>query len=362
MTKNIPLSEDTLFAALEKWKIENQVPTASLRVKSEGYSYHCMSGYTKLGGGTPISNNSLFEAGSITKTFIAVLIMKLAEDDQLCLEDIVEKYLPQYFKWRNVSIRQLLSMTCRIANYFYDKNFKDQIYNNKGPNYDTNSLLTMAYNSNESLLGNEMWYYSNTNYLILGKILEVVSGCSVLELLNELILNPFSFNNTYYSDTRYPDHVMQHKVHGYYNDLDVTYTLPSNYGATGSMLMNAYDIEHLVNLLFVEEQILKPCSFRKMLEGVDVPYSVGRPVNTRYGLGVFITESDSIGRMIWHTGLMPGYSSSFIYLPNYKLTIVGQINRLQGTKLKISNHDLLFPNGALMQQLLGDITNHVVAV
>ncbi len=77
MTKIITLSENTLFAALNKCKIENQIPTASLRVKSESYNYNLMSGYTKLGGHTPISNSSLFEAGSITKTFIAVLIMIL---------------------------------------------------------------------------------------------------------------------------------------------------------------------------------------------------------------------------------------------------------------------------------------------
>jgi D-alanyl-D-alanine carboxypeptidase len=357
MVKVLQLSENMLFSIFDQWKHDNQIPTASLLVKCGDCNYHYMSGYTRIGGDRLITNHSLFEAGSITKTFIAVLIMKLVEKGKLHLSDNVGKYLAKYYKWQNASIEQLLSMTSNVANYFYDDNFKDQIYNNKNPNYDTESLLELAHNSDTVTSGCGEWYYSNTNYLILGKIIELVACCSLSEILTKWVLEPFCFENTYYSDTKYPEYVMCHKVHGYYNDLDVTSTLPSNYGATGSMLMNAHDIEHLVNLLFVEKHMLKPCSLNRMLQGNAVPYTVGRPANTEYGLGVFITEDKATGKMIWHTGLTPGYSSSFIYLPNYSLTIVGQINRLQGVNLKITNHDLLFPNGTLMQQIIRAFVN-----
>ena len=205
---------------------------------------------------------------------------------------------------------------------------------------------------NKSLCSSQ---YSNTNYLILGKILECISNQTLSSIVYEQILQPYGLNDSYFSETIYSPEVLNKKIIGYYNDTDVSSINPSNWGATACMLMNADDVMHWVNLLFIKKTVLEPKSLAIMLESMPVPYSLGRPEHTFYGLGIFVTLDKIYGEMIWYVGLTAGYSSSFLYLPKHELTIVGQINQLNGNDLKISNHDLLFPQGELMQTLLSRI-------
>lgn len=342
---------DQLMNILKSWQNKHDIPALaySLHIGNTKYTY--LNGYKEHMGDTSIDSRSLFEVSSITKTIIAILVIKLFRAKVIDIYQGISTYLPQYPKWNNITIYNLLNMTSGIFNYYSDEEFKFKVFNNSNYQGAPGSLIELAYNRNDEFIAGQKWHYSNTNYLIIGKIIEDVTDLKLAELLDYYLLKPFGLNDTFYSDTTYARAIMQNKVHGYYNDIDITLLAPSNFGATGSMLMSLADLHKMTRLIFAEKELINENDLQLLLQPTKIPEK-GRPPNTSYGLGLFITDDSNYGQMIWNVGLGIGYSSVFIYIPRYKLSMVALINRLYGDNYKITSHNLLFPNGELLTSIL----------
>ena len=136
-------------------------------------------------------------------------------------------------------------------------------------------------------------------------------------------------------------------VHSYQDTQDVTYDNPAYYGPGGSMMMTSIDLVRWTDALFTPGKILTQNSLVEMMTTVNTPIVAPKPNGSRYGLGIYSLTIPDMGIVWWYTGVIRGYSSIMMWIPSKHITVVAQINRLQG-----ENYGLLFPHQEFMQQVL----------
>ncbi len=341
---------------LRNWQVKHQVPTLSFEMVHNGKAYCFVNNLST--NSTKLSSGMLFEVGSITKTFVAAATLKLQEQNKLNTNDKINQYLPQYPRWKNITIEQLLNMTSGISDYFGYPKLGIALVSNK-VKVTNDELIDWAYNQDIKFNPGAKFDYSNTNYLLLSKIVETVTKQKTQTVLQNLFFKPLHLKNTYFSETQYPTSVLKHKVQGYHNNINVTNIAASGYGAAGGMLMSSSDIYEWIDYLLIKKTVLSDKSLNAMIDKiVMIPNSGIRPNNTGYGLGILVTNNKQLGKIIWYTGVTLGYSSAFIYMPSRDLTIVAQINQMIGKGIQNDTYNFLFPNGELMQAIIKKETSY----
>lgn len=341
---------ETTLVHVDRWRAQNNVPGVILMISSPAGLEIVASGKTSLDGKTRISTSTLFSVGSITKTFMSALIIKLEGEDKLHLNDRLSQYLPQYPKWKDVTIKQLMNMTSGIANFSDDESYKKDLENHFQKDWTNNDLIKLAYDMPMVAKPGKMWQYNNTNYLLLGEIIKKVTGEPIADALNKRVIEPLDLKQTFYSETHYSPDIRKHMAHGYYNGQDMVTINPSNLGAAGGgMLMSTEDLHNCIEHLFAKQDALSEDQLAQMLNGVKVPENPLYLPNSKFGLGIIVSKDKKWGDIIWYTGVSPGYSSTFLYVPKYQTLIVAQANL---DRKNDTNFNLLFPNQPLMQDML----------
>ena len=133
-----------------------------------------------------VQKDSLFQIGSITKTFTAQIALAAIVEKKLSYKDTVSKFFPEYKKYGAITIRQLLNQNSGIADYITAPGFFDTLSNDshfQGP-----QLLDIAYKLKNDFKPGTSWAYSNTNYVLLGMILQCIMSLLVFALLNYPLL------------------------------------------------------------------------------------------------------------------------------------------------------------------------------
>jgi len=154
-------------------------------------------GTANLESNIPMEPNMIFRIGSITKQFTAISILQLVEQGKIHLQDSIQKYIVDYpYKGYKITIENLLTQTSGIKDYMAISNPADERTNytpKQGVDYFKNEPLEFKPGS--------QFKYSNSNYYLLGSILEVVTGETYADYLQENVLDKAGLNNTYYIDT-----------------------------------------------------------------------------------------------------------------------------------------------------------------
>ena len=209
-----------------------------------------------------ITPNNLFEIGSITKSFVAVIILQLQTENKLTLDDKIGKWLPQYPNWKEVTIRQLLTMTSGIPNYSNDPEFDKKMYANLKTVWTNKELLNYAH-PDKPIKKNpqNLFEYSNSNYILAALIIEQITKDSFEHQLKERILDKGGYlKNTFYPVG--PDAsvvqkaISDREVHGYYYDkktkknVDTFNNDLSWAGAAGALVSNTADVARWVQILY----------------------------------------------------------------------------------------------------------------
>src|SRR5271154_5456740 len=163
------------------------------------------AGDNGLSDNRPIGPDTLFDIGSNTKEFTAALILKLEAAGKLSLDDTIGRWLPQYPAWKNVTIRSLLQMVSPIPNYSETVKIGEIQVADPHHQFSAKDLIGFVDPAN----GNHFppatgWFYSNTNYILAGLIIEAASGMSYEQALTTMILEPLGLHNTYYADGSNP--------------------------------------------------------------------------------------------------------------------------------------------------------------
>lgn len=267
-------------------KKENKIETASL-------------------GNFELTASSVFNIGSATKTFTAILILQELEKGNLRLEDPIENYLTPIDNVNSsLTIEALLTHESGLDEVI-GKNIEEIFYAKNDSLYEAN-LLSQVEKNDPDKIGS--FDYCNTNYFLLGKILEKITDQSYFDLLRERIFKPLEMKNTY----PYVHKNLPNLATPYHQEEDVTEYLDYRYFATivyaaGSIASTLSDMELFYTALYESEILLKNETLQLMLQSG----------NNTYGLGIFKYDRD--GTIHYgHGGNNIGYAFRNEYNPKTK--------------------------------------------
>lgn len=347
-------SSTNMTKFIQQWQQENLIPAVSLGVKiSNKKPVYYFKGTTTLNGKTKITDHSLFGVGSITKTFVAATILQLQESKQISLDNTLSNYFPEYPRWGKITVRQLLNMTSGITNFTRIKLFNKLIDTEPTTYHPLSFFVDLAYKQKDEFRPGKDWYYSNTNYYLLGMLIEKITKHSLAYEFQQRFFKPLDLHNTYYSMDSYPRIIHTQRVHGYLDNKDVTNENSSYYGPAGGMIMNTKDLLTWAQDLFTSGKVLSKNSLSKLMKTQVVPASPPKPEDSRYGLGIYSLNIKGYGIVWWYTGVINGYSSIFMWIPGKKIIIVSQINRWQD-----NNFGLLMPGQNFINTVLKKLKYH----
>lgn len=298
--------------------------------------------------------NHLFQIGSVTKTFTAVLVLKQVEQGNIDLHKTVGDYLPQTpDKWRLVTIAQLLNMTSGIPDYTENQSFMNNVMSNPKKKWRAKELLAEVADKPMLFEPGKSWEYSNTNYIILGLILaKQLSPKNNMDLDEALadhfkwLLNQSQLSDSYYMIkpvSEYPDVLKRHLLPGYnigtFDEVavNVSETNLSSAGAAGALITTTDDLAAWAYRLFFDEQTLsiQQRNQMKQLVCMDEEYKhcvLGKALSKSqkkaegYGYGIMRLYNPKHGFIWYHTGQTLGFESVFAWLPRYNMSIAITVN------------------------------------
>jgi D-alanyl-D-alanine carboxypeptidase len=262
----------------------------------------------------PVTNNSVFRIGSLTKQFTSSAIMGLVEQGKLSLDDPLSKYMPNVpAHWRPITIRQLLNHTSGIPSYTDVGPRMRTVFATGTPR---DSMLAMLRSDSLMFAPGTGFYYNNTGYYILGMLVEQLGGKQYGAYLADNLFKPLGLQHTMYCGTT---EIIRDRASGYdrqgtalvnasYIDMDVPF-------AAGSLCSTARDLVTWANVL-ASGKVVRPESYKTMSTPVKLP-SV-RPLT--YGFGLM---ADTLGshRVVNHGGNIPGFAAELLHLPDDSLFV-----------------------------------------
>lgn len=271
-------------------------------------------GYANLEWQIPDSPEAKFRLGSVTKQFTAASILLLEERGKLKTDDLVKKYMPDApAAWDKITIYHLLTHTSGIPNF---TSFPD--YHKSEAEPTTPEKLVARFRDKPlDFQPGEKWSYSNSGYVLLGYLLEKISGQSYKDFLQENIFKPLGMNDSGYDSN---SAIILHRASGYTpgpngpeNTGYIDMTIPLS---AGGLYSTTHDLLKWEQGLF-GGKVLSAASFQKMTTPFKNDYACGLGVRSVNGR-----------RLIEHGGGIEGFNTELAYYPDDKLTIVvlGNLN------------------------------------
>lgn len=260
-----------------------------------------------------------FRIGSITKTFVITGLLQLVDKGKVSLDDPISKYVKNVPNGDKITLRQLASMTSGLPSYTFNEKFRKEAFANRTRTYTPKELLEIAFSQPLRAEPGKEFFYNNTNTVLLGLVIEKVSGMGLDKYLEKNIFEPLKLTQTSFPSTAT---IPKPFAHGYSEQLsgkeeDVTDFNPSWGYAAGQMVSDLKDMKIWAKALGTGELLSKE-SFAKRLDWVTLPPATK---NKKYGLGIGYDH----GWLI-HTGELPGYNSVVAYLPEEKAVFVCLVN------------------------------------
>jgi len=273
---------------------------------SQGY------GMADLENSVPATPHTVYRIGSITKHFTAASVMQLVEAGRIKLDDSIGTYLPNLpARWRPATVRQLLNHTSGIPSY-----------TDIGPRWMSKMSLPIAPDSIVALTASDTltfapgtgWRYDNSGYVVLGMLIEKVSGKTYAQYLDEKLFKPLGLTETMYCSNA---PIIPHRAQGYgkeasgwRNAVFIDMTQPF---AAGALCSSASDLARW-NAALSSGRVVSAASYR------DMTTPTGSAAPRHYGFGLMV---DTIGghRVVQHGGGIPGFSTFNAWLPDDSISI-----------------------------------------
>ena len=285
----------------------------SILVAKEGnILYEKYVGKADLRKNEMLNDSTSLHIASVGKTFTAVAILRMAQDNKLSLDDTLTKFFPG-LPYPDITVKMLLNHRSGLPNYVYF------IPNSKWDKktYATNEdVLRLLYTEQpkKTFRAGTRFTYSNTNYVLLAMIIEKVSGQSYPEYMKQHIFTPLQMKHTYVftlADTGRATPSFNYNASYWENDfLEATYGDKNIYSTPRDMLK--WD-----QALYTEQLLQKP-----WLDSAFAPYSFERPGTHNYGLGFRMLLLPNGKKVIYHFGRWHGFNAAFARLTDEKATII----------------------------------------
>jgi D-alanyl-D-alanine carboxypeptidase len=291
-------------------------------------------GMSDIGTGKPISKRDHVRIGSVTKSITVTVILQLVDEGLISLNDPLNKFFPE-IENSTATIGELANMRSGIFNYTEDEDFVILLFENLLRKWAPQELVDVA-NGNLPYFSPDVgWHYSNTNTVILGMIVEQVTGNFIGDEITERVTEPLGLFNTIYPTT--PD--MPEPFSRGYVEFDpesglenVTFSDPSSSAASGAMVSSLLDLrswgEALGKGTLLKEETQKeridsltPIIFDPCDDDESERPKRSCPEYDRYGFGI-----GELSGWIGHTGEYIGYESLVMYEPQSESVVVILVN------------------------------------
>lgn len=293
------------------------------------------AGRATLGSDRPVPRNAEFRIGSASKTFVGTVLLQLVGEGRLSLDDSVDRWLPGVVSGngndgRKITVRELMQHTSGIFSYTDDQEFDSRLASAAGyrrnwsRSYSPEQLVSLAMRHKPNFAPGTSWSYSNTNYILVGMIVDRVTGRSWQHEINTRIIAPLGLKSTHIPGNN-PFLGGPH-ANGYEQfpdaagPTDVTRLNSTLAGSAGELVSTTTDLNRFFRAL-VGGELIGPAQLREMERTVAVPPDFGAPAGFRYGLGL-AWQPLSCGGGYWgHPGDVLGYHTMDGVTPDGKRSV-----------------------------------------
>jgi D-alanyl-D-alanine carboxypeptidase len=319
----------------------------------DGSIWTGQSGSAILSSRTATTADTLFAVGSISKTFVAALAGRLAQRGTIGLDDKLSRYVPTFPNAANISLRQLLNHTSGIQDLFVAKGMAAAILSNPSRIWTADEVLARIGKPN--FPPGQNYWYSNTDYVLLGLALERATNETLASQIRSEFLGPLGLDHTFLQTE---EHATGPFAHGYMDVKGNTATprdvsagqsmLPFNSeasvaGPAGAYVSTASDLARWASALY-GGGVLDDATLASM---VDTSPTLAYKVKPKYPYGLGFEKTLVAGRTAWgHRGHLDGFWSAMEYLPDAHVTVVVLANAEWA-------NDPLAWSGQLVSVLLG---------
>jgi D-alanyl-D-alanine carboxypeptidase len=338
-----PLStanQEFVNSTVETAMKEERQPGVMISITGPEGEYTKAYGYANSSTKEALSLEDHFRIGSITKTFTATAILRQIEEGNLSYNNTLSEFVTGIKYGEEITVRDLLDMRSGVYEFESAPEFEIGFALNHKEAIGPQTEVEIIRNHEPEAKPDEITHYTESNYILLGLILEQVSGEPAEEAITKEVIEPLGLEHTSFPSTvtgyENPDTLPAPFAQGYEYNLfskslpltlatEMNPEIPWTMGAIVSTIgdMSKYAKELGTGAL------LSSGTEEERLEFCPIPYTLEGPTEFGYGLGIL-----SFGTWIGHDGSVPGYSSEVFYEPETGATIVGMEN-LQTTNLAI---------------------------
>jgi D-alanyl-D-alanine carboxypeptidase len=316
-----PAKQAAIEAALEKAWAETKAPgvVVGIWIPGEG-SYVTAKGFANPATKEPMRVADHVRIGSITKTFTVTALLILAKEEQVVLDDPVSKFVGFVPNGKNITLRMLANMTAGLYNYTEDDAWVKKAFSDFNRVWTPRELIDIGLAHPPYFEPGKGWHYSNTNLVLLGYIIEKVTGKPISQVFYEKIFKPLDLTQTSWPKgggmpVPYAHGFTLQTLDG--KRADATNRNPSWAFTAGALISSMRDLKTWVES-YTTGSLITPELQKERLTFVTFPPNTPQ---RQYGLGIGIDHG-----WLGHSGELPGYNTGAYYLPEKKATIVVWVN------------------------------------
>jgi D-alanyl-D-alanine carboxypeptidase len=310
-----PATLAKIETAIDDTMRENNIPGAVIGIYFPGEgTYEVAKGFRNRDTKEPMRLDDHFRVGSNTKAFTGTVILQLVDEGKITLDQKVGTILDGVPNGDKISVRNLLNMTSGIPNYSDTDAFNDWLWNDHQSFLTVQQLLDWGYSSENTFQPGEQYEYSNTNTVLLGKIIAQKTGMSVAEAFQQRLYAPLGMTETSWPKTG----VMPEPfARGYTDDtadrhqVDATNFNPSWSNSAGQLVSNLQDMRIWARSLGTGS-LISP-----QMQAERLTWVTAANAPSYYGLAI-----GKSGGWLHHQGELPGYNTIAAYLPQKDAVIV----------------------------------------
>ena len=339
-----PIDPPALRAAVDAVAKELLLPGAMVLLRTPEGDFAYGYGATELGGATAPAGDTHFRIASNTKTMTAAVTVLLAQEGKLRLDDPVSKYVPDVPGGDDITVSDLLKMRSGLPEFTDSPELAESLDHDPSRVWTPQELLAIAFKNPPMFAPDAEFFYCNTNYALLGLIVEQLEGAPLAQVFQDRLFGPLGMTDTslpaaastaipepyshgyvygassvVMTDAPYPPELQAAARAGTLAPGDYTHQNPSYARAAGGAISTADDLATWMRAL-VGGEVLDTDFQRQWFESL-VPEDPGAPEGQKYGYG--ITEiAFGPNRLYFHGGEMPGYNSFMGHDPVNDVTLV----------------------------------------
>jgi D-alanyl-D-alanine carboxypeptidase len=341
--------DEKLQLLLDSLRVAGNYPGLSIAIiKKDNTIINLTSGFNDKEKKIPLKTSDRLMQGSVGKTYASAIALRLVKEGRLNLDEKVSAYLGKY-SWyskipnaADITVRMLMNHTSGVMRYEFKEQFLKDLTNNPDKVWKPEDLLQYVLEEKTSFAAGEGWEYSDTNYILLGLIIEAITGKKYYALVTDQLLKPFALFNTHPSNSRELKGLAQGYA-GVKNEFggkdkviggDGKFIINPQFEWTGGGIYSSTsDLAKWGKLLYENKVVDTALLFSNA-----VAAKLGR--DTKYAMGVII-RTTPMGTSYGHSGFFPGYMTELAYFPSKQLCIAVQCNSSDFSNLKIGLQRIL---------------------